>query len=789
MKKGSDFQAFTGWVAPFLVCTGLLFASLTTSAQLMGTKTVGSGGDYATIAAAIADLNTQGVGGGGVTFNVDAGHTETTTAPLLITATGTSANPIVFQKNGSLANPLVTRTDGGSNNTTALGALGDAVIQINGGDYITIDGFELVAQQQGIEYGILTQKTATNGSQFVTIKNCNITMTKGTSGYVVGIYISNGSTSASSATGVTVTANSGRNESIVIAGNTISNIHAGILVRGYSSLAYHDQNITIGQTGLGNVIQNFGGGTAATTYGVYMIYVTNADVSYNTIDNAGGGGSNHGSTLYGIFNSTSSSAGVSVYNNNTITLSISATSAANCIYDAQTGTSKTFSSNILSYGTFNSTTTSYAIYASSTAPSVSVSGNQIKNFTKTGVGTFYCYYNAASPSSGAENIYNNDISNIILTGSSPFYGISTTIAGTNTQKIYNNNISNITGGTGIMYGIYTTTANTREINNNTISGFTGQGTMIGIYSGAGNNTTIFKNQVLSLNSSNSSTTAGTVCGIQIAGGNNIVFNNYISDLRAPASISDDAIRGINMSSTTTNTINKLYYNTVYFSANSSGANFGTSGIFHAGSSISTTAALELRNNIIVNTSIPNGTGITRAIRRSPANLENLRLDCNNNCYYAGTPGTNNWIYDNNTIGVSYQSITDYQTLVAPREALSFSELPPFMNKGTTPYDLHLSPSISTSCEGGGQVLAGYTDDFDGNPRDVATPDVGADEFNGIPNYTCATPAPGNTIASDNNICLGKSVLLTIQNIPAGTGLSYQWQSSTDGITYTDINTA
>jgi hypothetical protein len=77
----------------------MLLSSGNLLAQLTGTKTIP--GNYATIAAAITDLNTQGVGTGGVTFNVASGYTESTTAPLIVTATGTAANPIVFQKSGT----------------------------------------------------------------------------------------------------------------------------------------------------------------------------------------------------------------------------------------------------------------------------------------------------------------------------------------------------------------------------------------------------------------------------------------------------------------------------------------------------------------------------------------------------------------------------------------------------------------------------------------------------------------------------------------------------------------
>ena len=268
----------------------IAFFVQTNYAQLTGTKTIP--GDYATIAAAVTALNTSGVGCGGVTFNVAAGYTESTTAPIIITATGSSGNAIVFQKSGGGANPKVTRTDAGTLSTSTLGGDGDAIIRMEGTDYITFDGIDVSSADQGIEYGYATHKNSgTDGCQYVTIKNSVITMTKGTSAYVMGIYIGNGTILVSSATGVTVTDAAGTNSNITISGNTIQNVHAGVYVRGSSAAGFYDSDVTIGQSGAGNTIQNFGGGSATSTYGVYFIYVSNPTVAYNTINNAGGGGS------------------------------------------------------------------------------------------------------------------------------------------------------------------------------------------------------------------------------------------------------------------------------------------------------------------------------------------------------------------------------------------------------------------------------------------------------------------------------------------------------------------
>ncbi len=57
------------------------------------------------------------------------------------------------------------------------------------------------------------------------------------------------------------------------------------------------------------------------------------------------------------------------------------------------------------------------------------------------------------------------------------------------------------------------------------------------------------------------------------------------------------------------------------------------------------------------------------------------------------------------------------------------------------------------------------------------------------NACSGTPAPGNTVASSATICLGSPVTLSLQNDTAGTGVTYQWKSSPDDVTYTDVTSA
>src|SRR4051812_39210370 len=117
----------------------LTFIVGNSKAQLAGTFTVP--GTYSTIAAAITDINTQGVNGA-VTILINAGYTETAPAGgYSLTATGSFTSPITFQKNGPGSNPLITAYTGSN---TPGSATQDGVFRLIGCDYITFDGISIV---------------------------------------------------------------------------------------------------------------------------------------------------------------------------------------------------------------------------------------------------------------------------------------------------------------------------------------------------------------------------------------------------------------------------------------------------------------------------------------------------------------------------------------------------------------------------------------------------------------------------------------------------------------------
>jgi len=777
----------TSLIVMFLL---ILLGTLTT---LSGLTTWTVPGTYATIGDAVTALNAVGTVTDRYEINVAAGHTESITAPILLTATGTSGNMIVIQKSGTGANPVITRTDAGSVSTSTLGGQGDAVFIIQGTDYLEINGINLTAQNQGIEYGYYFRKaSATNGDKYDTIKNCTVTMTKGTSQYVVGIYASNNdaASTASSATGITVTSTDGRNEVLSIIGNTIQNVHAGIVLRGYnhtsSPYSFYDQNNIVGQYGAGNIIQNYAGGSANTAYGVYLIYQTSPSVSYNTIANAAGGGTNASSTLYGIFFSTSSAGGTMEFNNNAITLAQGSTSGAHCIYVTPAGTSVSIRDNTIDYSAFASTTLSYGINCSNATNNMIIDGNYNSSpINKTGAGGFYPYYDNGSPTGGTATITNNNFSNITLTGSSTFYGIQHTTASTQQINVNNNTISSITGGTGNVYGLYVTSgAVTSTVHDNTVTDITNGGITYGVYAG---NALVYNNTIHTLSTSGASSVAGiyiaggtaasvyqhkiydistnnaggTAYGIYVTSGTlNNIYNNMIFDIRAEGSSTAatiPAIGGIRISGGTTNNV---HYNSILLAYDGANAFFATAGLY-----ISSGTTNEIRNNIFVNKCTPGASGRSVAVWKTSTSTTNFGANSNKNIYFWSN---GQMAYVSST---AYDRLTDWKSFLADRDQGSYEEDVPFVSDREA--DLHINPEVSTRVEGNAVPILALCDvDYDAEDRNDSTPDIGADEGE----FTAVVASPGEPVYSSpadtaTNVAIN-APLVWSANSEGGTPTSY-----------------
>jgi hypothetical protein len=856
----------------------LLFISLLTSpsfAQLTGIKSIPV--DYSTIASAVSALNSQGVGSGGVTFNVSAGYTETLTARLNLTATGTSSNPIIFQKNGTGNNPKITAYAG---NATPASATPDGIWSFQGSDYVTINGIDLfdpnTTNPATMEYGYgFFRNTAYDGAQYNTVENCTVTLNRvnnvsGTSPMVDGsvciLVINSTPTAATSAFAPFIPA--GTNSHNKFYSNVCQNCNYGIVLTGSIAATPFDlgdngNDIGGSLTSTGNTILNFGGGVNYNpAEGIRATNQWEVNISHNTLNNNNGSGSNPAGYLYGInaesglsanatlcYNtiSLSSNSGYDVYglynaigstpasnviniNNNTITNCTVTTGSPYlfCLYNNSNAATVNINYNTISNITHNSGAVLDGILTSNTSMPVNlnVGNNTISHLTKNGTSSSKWIY-LIELGGQYVNCHDNEVDNVTITGSGSgvIYGLFGNILTSVTENYSNNSMHDfdLTGTTAgsTIYSIYSNCSGTVTVQNNQLYNYSlnSNGQVTGIYSpgqiinnqvhdihytGAGtiygiqpygsgsmsNNTiyalsnltgttgsisgicanatgtfTIYKNSVSNLYSAN---TSATIDGITLGSGTKYVYNNFISDLRTPNSASTSAITGIDINAAGTFDV---YYNSIYMNANSTGATFGTSAIY-----ANTSATLDLRNNNLVNTSIPNGGGYTCAYRRSNTTLTTYSNLSNNNNFYAGTPGLYKLIFYDGTN--SDQTLPGYKTRVLPRDAASVTENPPYINTTTEPFDLHLSTSIPTQCESHGTRITtpiAVGDDYDGDIRQGEAgysgtgvgPDIGADEGNFVLNDVdppvMAFPTLGNSCTSGNRILI--ATITDISTVP------------------------
>lgn len=158
---------------------------------------------------------------------------------------------------------------------------------------------------------------------------------------------------------------------------------------------------------------------------------------------------------------------------------------------------------------------------------------------------------------------------------------------------------------------------------------------------------------------------------------------------------------------------------------------------------------------------------------------------NNNNYYVTSPSLVGY-YN----GGSRATLANWQSATG-KDGLAINENPVF----TSATDLHMPNGSISFLESAGATVAttGVNVDIDNQTRPGPStfgfgtaPDIGADEFDGNVAYTCATPNPGATLATNIPLCSGANTTLSLANSTTGTGVTYQWQSSaTLGGTYVD----
>ncbi len=476
---------------------GLISTSL--KGQLSGVYTIP--GSYASIAAVITDLNTQGVSGP-VTINIAAGYLETAITggyTLNAIAGASSVNNIVFQKSGVGANPLITAYTG---TATPSSATQDGVWRFSGTDFVTIDGISIVdpnnTNPATMEFGFgFFKASATDGCQNNIIRNCVITLSRVNNAAGSGP-ASDGSrgidvvasTSSAHTTALTITSSGGANSNNKFYSNTIQNCNVGIAMIGFadsSPFANADSGNDIGGSSAltGNTIINFGGGgTSSQANGVRTSAQYGLNISFNTINNNNGSGVNHNQVLKGILVNSATSANTSI-NNNTVTLSSGgSTQALTCIENnaGSTPTTNTvnINNNLITGCTYAGATSAAfnGIMNFGSASVVNINGNFFSNNSIAGTTSTGGFINNSGAASIVININNNGSSANSLTFTGATSGSFNFIynasgASTATLNILNNDVQGITYSTtasGAPVFLFNgATTITQNINNNTFT--------------------------------------------------------------------------------------------------------------------------------------------------------------------------------------------------------------------------------------------------------------------------------------------------------------------------------
>jgi trimeric autotransporter adhesin len=745
----------------------VLLTGIIAHAQVSGTFTIG-GPEYPTIRQAIAALNLTGVGDGGVVFNVPAGYTETFVTDqdgILTTTSSNVARPIIFQKSGSGPNPVVTAGVGTTTNR-------DAVFALGGTDYVTFDGINVrdnpanTTSTTRMEFGYwLARASDADGTQHVTIKNCKIyDMLKNyaiaSTNHTLGYVSVNPSSPAGANSYNKIYSDSLVNTIVPAIGNKPSQSVYFVAASNVSTTGFYD---------LGNEIGVDGANVFLNSMFLSCTYQKDLKISNNlfsTNDIYPVTCPNH---IY-----TANGYDVRIENNNIGEFNLLTTLGSyRAINDISQDSVKIKNNYIhhISYG--NTITGSFTgIECGSNVKFAEVTGNIINNNSIGGLSTTTGYFrgiNAGSGNMAADSYFNindNIISDNLITssaGTAENSFIRITWYGWHTN-IFNNIISN-NGmncmGTTIAIDARSITANLVEkrIYGNKIDNLTNSnGSFHGIRHAYGLMTYIYQNRFSRISMNGNANPV--FYGITVENASTAlvyIFNNYIYDITTPQSNGSRVITGLNIEA---GQMVDAFYNTIYLDAVSSSSGFGTAGIYS-----STSSVLKLRNNNIINVSVPVGNSRTVALQLSSASLGNFDPGSNNNNYYAGVPGPNNLIFYDGTN--SEETLSSYQERVLPAENESVTELTSFVNVTSSPYNMRINSAQASRCESGGSLFTGpeiVEIDYYGTPRYPNTgypfnpsypairPDIGAEEFGGIFSDLSAplvflTPLPNTSLTS------------------------------------------
>ncbi|MBS1734217.1 MAG: right-handed parallel beta-helix repeat-containing protein, partial [Bacteroidetes bacterium] len=295
------------------------------------------------------------------------------------------------------------------------------------------------------------------------------------------------------------------------------------------------------------------------------------------------------------------------------------------------------------------------------------------------------------------------------------------------------------------------------------SGFTSTASGISIFSGVFNGT-ISHNKISDIKQQDSGGwgSNGIFLGTENAAAINI-HNNFIWDVSSVGFGGvDESDNGYGMMVYTGSGYN-IYYNSISMATSQTNSSSITAAI-NISTFISDINGLNIRNNIFSNTQ---SVGTRYAIySAAPASVyQNINY---NDYYFTGAAL--------GFLSSARANLSAWQTATG-KDANSVSIIPNFISAT----DLHLQ--TTSLLNGLATPIAGITTDIDGTTRSVTVPDIGADEFNA---GACSSSSGGIASASPISICGSGTVSLSASGYSLGDNIVYQWQSSPDNSTWSDI---
>lgn len=544
-------------------------------------------GSYATLKAAFDAIN-AGTHKGTINISVYGNTTETASA--VLNASGS----------GSASYTAINIKPAGGASRTISGAItaGSPLIDLNGADYVTIDGLN-------------------SGGNSLSISNTTVSATSGTSTIRF----------IADATNNTIT------NCTLLGSSTIQGV------------IFFSTGTTTGN--ISNTISNNNIGPAGTNYPIYGISSTGTSgtvVNTETIT---------GNNIYDFFSASSASIGINVtatgntgwtISNNklyqTATRIYTTANTHNGIY-VGTGSGYTISGNTIGYANSSGTGTTNMV-----GNSVSLTGTFPSSYTTTGTvnATRYIAINAAFTAGGTvSNIQGNTIAGFALYTSS---GASTTNGvwcGINVTS-GNANIGTTTGNT-----IGATTGNSSIY----IASTTAGATVVGIYGTSTNTLTISNNTIGAIDASGTTTTSttGSITGIDVAGtgthtiSNNIVGNTTANNLRMGSFFNGSNLTNSSATTfvnTSTSTFMGIRNSATGATQTTSGntirnANcYGTGAALYTGISQSGTVTTSTVSSNTISDMTVAGTGISQAISIGSPTTANVTNNTINNLFRTGS---------------------------------------------------------------------------------------------------------------------------------------------------------